>query len=175
MITICCGIKASTPNVDAVIQNIWHKHIFVAAAGNKASGVDSPANLKGMISVGAITLEGGDSGYKTGNYGIPSQHPKGKSLGEGITIMAPGAGIKAYWQNNVSQYFDGTSAATPFVAGVVALLLSDLKHRQISTSSLSLHSHIRQKLITTAFQTNASGDRKLWGNGILDARKFVID
>lgn len=114
--------------------------VFVAAAGNKKRNIDQepfyPASydIENVISVGAIDRQGLRASFS--NYG------------KSVDIFAPGEKILStvsikntnpYWY----RYKNGTSMATPLVAGAIALLIAregklspqEIKRRLIQSAS----------------------------------------
>ncbi|OUR97067.1 hypothetical protein A9Q84_12100 [Halobacteriovorax marinus] len=91
--------------------------MFVAAAGNSRGNNDTkptyPAAYKvdGIITVGAMDGKGNKASFS--NYGKKSVH-----------VFAPGTNILSTVKNGKYQKMSGTSMATPFVSGVLGLLLS---------------------------------------------------
>ena len=139
--------------------------VVVVAAGNSntdASG-SNPANCAGVIAVAATNRSGGRAYYS--NYGavVDVAAPGGDARTAGGGILStlnsgtttPGADSYAWYQ--------GTSMATPHVAGVVALMLSKTPSLTVDQVESTLKSTAR------AFPAACSG----CGSGIVDATKAV--
>lgn len=131
--------------------------VFVAAAGNAGKNNDRspffPANydLPNVISVAAM----GSSGVKASfsNFGAKRVH-----------IAAPGVNILSTYGKGYS-HLDGTSMATPFVSGVVALMLQ--KNPALSPAE------IKERIIRTA-KPLATFKGKSVSGGMINAEAAVF-
>lgn len=92
------------------IQSALNAGIFIVASGKNSSGgmVGYPASYEGVISVTAIDRD----------LNIAKTSPQGK-----IDYSAPGVDIVTITHDGKYQYFSGNSIATPFITGLIALLL----------------------------------------------------
>lgn len=107
-----------------VLKEAERKGILViAAAGNEESNIDDKKKAYFPASYGLkniITVTAHDEDLKilnSSNYGRMS-----------VDIFAPGYRIKSALQNGRTGYLTGTSQATAFVTGVVALIKSEFPH-----------------------------------------------
>ncbi|WP_418655006.1 S8 family serine peptidase [Anoxybacter fermentans] len=98
--------------------------VVVVAAGNSGSGgytIGSPSAAENAITVGAMA-DVGEYGFFLADFSSRGYTADGRIKPD---ICAPGYNIIAAAANTTSQYTtkSGTSMATPFVAGTVALML----------------------------------------------------
>jgi subtilisin family serine protease len=118
--------------------------IIVAAAGNDSNReynyyapVSSPANCPSILAVGAMD-EQNQIGYFS-NRGI--------NINQEVNIAAPGVDVYSTWIRSENDFhtISGTSMATPFVAGIIALLIEQnptLRPQEIINKLVSLAKNI---------------------------------
>ena len=118
IISASWGSTAKSRALEDVIRKAYEEGIlFVAAAGNSSSDNDqmphypSSYDLGNVVSVAALNRN--DELASFSNYGAKS-----------VNIAAPGEEILSTWLKNGFEEKKGTSMATPFVAGVAALVLA---------------------------------------------------
>ena len=112
--------------------------VYTWAAGNGApvdnSNYDGQANYRGVIAVGAVNDQGVKSSYSEEGANVWVSAPGGEfcsthtitttdRTGAAGRNTAVTAGVSDYTAQNYTKCMNGTSAATPTVAGVVALIL----------------------------------------------------
>jgi serine protease AprX len=147
--------------------------IVVAAAGNSGDEpgtVGAPGAAAQVITVGACadrSAPAGSPNHSDGIYLAPFSS-RGPTLDNRIKpdICAPGHSITAAKSGTINAYatFSGTSMATPFVAGTIALGLQ---------AGPMTPTQVRQNLESTAQDRGPVGKDNDWGAGLLDGYAFV--
>lgn len=144
--------------------------VVCIAAGNAQESIDFPGDLPGYVTVGASNPKD-ERKTKTSSDG---EDWWGSNFGPTMHLLAPGvfiwttdiSGAAGYETGDFTKTFNGTSSATPAVAGTAALMLS-------ANPALSVAS-VRNLLQTTAKRIQK---QKTWtpelGWGRLDAAKAV--
>jgi hypothetical protein len=102
--------------------------LVVIAATNNQGPISFPGNLPGYITVGASTPND-ERKTKTSSDG---ESWWGSNFGPALSLLAPGvfiwttdiSGGHGYDSGDFTKTFNGTSSATPHVAGAIALMLS---------------------------------------------------
>ena len=131
--------------------------LFVAAAGNNGTSNDRsphyPSNydLPNVISVAATDRF--DNLTSFSNFGIKTVH-----------IAAPGKDIMSTWLNDDYREASGTSMATPYVAGVAALILANEPKMSVEK--------LREKLLKSVDKID-SLNGKLESGGRINAAKAL--
>jgi len=129
--------------------------VVVAAAGNRGSGTDqvsAPATMPGVLAVGGVTRSGrASTGASTEGITIGVMAPS-----EGLVGAVPGGGHSS-WQ--------GTSGATPIVAGIAALVRA--AHPELDAAG------VINRIISTARPATSTVPDPDYGYGIVDAAAAV--
>jgi serine protease AprX len=150
--------------------------VVVVAAGNSGAGlktVGSPGAAAKAITVGAVAEWSAPpvaENHSEGVYLAPFSS-RGPTLDERNKpdIVAPGVTITAARAGSTSGYvtYSGTSMATPFVSGTVALALQE-------DPSL-IPDSVKEILMSTAQDRGPEGLDNDWGAGLIDGSAFVAE
>jgi hypothetical protein len=149
------GYSQSMYDAIAASRNVGH--VFVAAAGNAGTNNDSspfyPASygVDNVISVAATDND--DRRASFSNYGATT-----------VDLGAPGVMIASTYRGSGYVYMDGTSMASPHVAGVVALVYGQ--------NPTWTYSQVRNRILSTVRPVAALATNTATG-GVVDAAAAV--
>lgn len=123
--------------------------VIVAAVGNEGSsaGAGYPARYTGVIGVGAVTSSIARASFS--------------NFGPGVDIAAPGVGVLSAVPGGGYESWSGTSMASPFVAGVAALVLS--------VNPRWSAAEVTDRILSTAQDIGNSGADSYYGRGLVRA------
>jgi len=129
--------------------------VVIAAAGNRGSGttqVGAPATMPGVLTVGGVD-----------RAGTASQDASAQGIS--ISVSAPSEQLIGAIPGGGHVLWDGTSGATPIVAGVVALVRA--AHPELDAGE------VINRITATARDTGSPGNDPIYGFGLLDAAAAV--
>ena len=142
---------------DAFLYAMENDVVIIAAAGNRGSGttsVGAPATMPGVLTVAGVDRNreaSTDASAQGITIGVSA--PSEQLLG-----AVPGGGV-VLW--------DGTSGATPIVAGVAALVIA--AHPELDAAN------VINRIVSTATPAGADGPDPIYGFGLMDAAAAVED
>jgi len=178
VISMSLGSDAPSDGGDALSQAVdaavGAGKVVVVAAGNSGDDlqtVPSPGAARLAITVGAASDHSAPAGSPYADAGIflapfSSRGPtvdgriKPDVVGPGVTVEAAKAGTTSGYVT-----YSGTSMATPYVAGVVALGLQAVPG--------ATPAQVASALTGTAEDWGPAGKDVDWGAGLVDAKAFV--
>ncbi|MFN4001855.1 S8 family peptidase [Microcella sp.] len=129
--------------------------VVIAAAGNRGSGTDqvsAPATMPGVLAVGGVDRAGRAS-------------DNASSQGITIGVMAPSENLVGAVPGGGHSSWQGTSGATPIVAGIAALVRA--AHPELDAAN------VVNRIIATARPATGTVPDPLYGYGLVDAAAAV--
>lgn len=159
------GSSSSSTMYNAVLYAYDNGVVFIAATGNDNSIIGYPARYDECIAVGAVDINKARAYYSNYGTGMELMAPggdtsvdlNGDGYADGVLQQTFSGGDPtnfAYW------FWQGTSMATPHVAGLIALMLS--------RGARGVES-IRNTLHSTAEDLGSPGYDIVYGYGLIDA------
>jgi type VII secretion-associated serine protease mycosin len=140
---------------DAFLYAFEHDVVVVAAAGNRGGGtteVGAPATIPGVLTVAGVDRNK-DASFDASSQGIT------------ISVAAPSEQIVGAVPGGGYVLWDGTSAATPIVSGLVALVRA--AYPKLDAAG------VMNRVIATANPSGHSVPSPIYGNGLIDAAAAV--
>jgi PKD repeat protein len=144
--------------------------VVVFAAGNENGSITYPATIADVLAVGALS----PCGERKSPSSCDGEYWWGGNYGRELDLMAPGvlmyatdiSGARGYDSGDYYASFNGTSSATPVVAGVAALVLG------INPNLTA--SQVESILLTTARDLMTSGWDETTGHGLVNAYQAAL-
>ncbi len=171
IINLSLGFDGPIPSIENLINTITDRGVIViAASGNEsASQVTYPAAYDNVFAVGATDLEGRVTSYSNTGSALDLVAPggdmrvdlNGDGYPDGILSTGMNGNTPAY------TFLEGTSMATPHVAGVFALM----KAVNPELSPFDLKALLSQGALTDDIGDNGRDDESGWG--LINAQKAV--
>jgi len=165
IVSMSLGAPVGSKSIHKLIKDLYNMNIpVVCAAGNsgKADDVNYPAKYPETIAVTAFDRNGRPARFN--------------SRGPQVDFSAPGVDIYSTWINNTYSSISGTSMACPFLAGIIALMLS--KHKINEAKGLDNDCitvpQIKQHLIKYTNDKGVIGKDDNWGYGVVDVPKLIV-
>jgi len=170
--------------VDAVNEALSVGIFVVAAAGNDGGlnddgRVSVPANVQGVIAVGALNPDGTlwEKSSRGDNLAGNGENPR-IAPHEKPEITAPGVNVISTWIDGKYSSSTGTSDSTVFVTGALALLLESkpsLRPTWDNTDRSACISIVKEALMESAipYQAQAKPHDDRYGYGTLNAVGWI--
>jgi subtilisin family serine protease len=157
LISLSLGSPEPDDTLLAAVERASAKGKFIiAAAGNdgRDNSVGYPARWRDTIAVAAVDRDGRVAQFS--------------SRGPEVDIAAPGEDILSTWLNGGYARLSGTSMATPFVSGVVALALALERQPDKAQTPIRNINDLRDNLSRTATDAGPAGFDPAYGWGLIN-------
>lgn len=166
IISMSLGASSGFPAIRNALLGSKAANIPVfCAAGNSGvtPAVDFPARYPTAIAIGSINQQ-----LQRSNF---------SNTGKGLDFMAPGSGILSTVPDGYA-VFSGTSMATPFAAGLAALVLSYARANSLtaptdSSSWATFFANYTTRVSGLKESMLAKKVKRFTGQGIIDPRKLL--
>lgn len=165
------GPLAGRPEDDPLYHAVKTAHaygvIVVAAAGNSGPSpgtIESPAAYREVLAVGALNPMTGEVAGFSSRGPTPWGDVKPDTVAPGVGILSASFGLLDAVDGSVNMYaaLDGTSMASPHVAGLVAVMVQ--AHRVVLSRYLTLEEILRMLSELGHEKTNDDGYGMItWG------------
>ncbi len=145
--------------------------LVVAASGNDGSArVDYPAAYDHVFAVGATDAQGRVTDYSNRGTALDIAAPGGRAEADLNGDGQPDGVLSTYYTSGIPEYafLEGTSMATPHVAGVFALMRA--VNSDLDTDSID--ALLRAGALTD--DLGVEGRDNSYGYGLINARKAVL-
>lgn len=164
VVSMSVGAPIYNRYIHTEIQRLYQMNIPVicAAGNNPKAPVSFPAAFPETIAVTAYDKNGKPAFFN--------------SIGEQVDFSAPGVDIYSTYLRQSYAELSGTSMSTPFMAGLVCLLLS--KHRiqeeETGKNDCITVDQIKEHLIKYADDKGIVGKDHNWGYGVVNPREMFL-
>ncbi|MCS7111002.1 MAG: S8 family serine peptidase [Ignisphaera sp.] len=177
VVSMSFGVAANYSNVflHAIAKLIENGIVPVAAIGNSGPHTTSnPGNIWGVIGVGATNFDNNVawfSSYEDVEWPEPPQTWPFKGVYQRVyrkpDVVAPGVDVPGAFPGELLAIGSGTSASTPIVAGIAAMVSEILASKGVRGAKLV--EEVYSIIVSTADNISVAGS----GNGLIDAFKAV--
>jgi subtilisin family serine protease len=159
---ISMSLGGDYPNEDMknAINKAWENGVLlVAAAGNDGNADDSyPASYSNCISVGAVNYT--STGISTSNTSFSQTNDEVDVCGDGYRVYS-----SINTSNNAYKSLDGTSMATPAIAGFAACIMDYYKTNNIDYTNQNIRNVIEHCVFHPKDDTITDNDNQKIGHG----------
>jgi subtilisin len=161
VVNLSLGSSQPSPDQARLIDRLHRRGtLVVVAAGNQGSAAPFyPAWYPGCLVVAA--------------YGQTHDRQPWSNSGPAVAISAPGRACYSLYPGQQYRALDGTSMASPIVAGVVALGISLLLGRAPGLSAVDIQRLTTEALLGTAIDLGALGRDPYYGAGGINPDGFL--